>query len=153
MSVLYFSGCSPVFDSLQCDAGGFGAEWEGEVELQALLRSLSLRTLAALWIWIKMGARARGKTQMDGVLQGNDERQRTLCKQMEQRCQTPLSRKGKLKDAQCKRIKMVMFVWHHEEDNKLHINIVIIFVKLDRHQSDHSALTANPVVQHSNSID
>lgn len=76
-SVLYLSTCSPVFDGLQGDARGFGAEWEGEVELQALLGTLGLRTLAALWIWTRMGARARGKTQMDGVLDGSDERQRT----------------------------------------------------------------------------
>lgn len=47
MSVLRYS---PVFDGLQGDAGGFGAEWEGEVELQALLGSLGFGALAALWI-------------------------------------------------------------------------------------------------------
>lgn len=44
------SGCSPVFDGLQGDEGGFGAEREGEVERQALLGALGLGALAALWI-------------------------------------------------------------------------------------------------------
>lgn len=43
-------GRSPVFDGLQGDAGGFGAEREVEVERQALLGALGLGALAALWI-------------------------------------------------------------------------------------------------------
>lgn len=49
-AVLQSSGRSPVFDGLQGDAGGFGAEREVEVERQALLGALGLGTLAALWI-------------------------------------------------------------------------------------------------------
>lgn len=41
---------SPVFDGLQGDAGGFGAERERQVERQALLGALGLGALAALWI-------------------------------------------------------------------------------------------------------
>lgn len=45
------------------------------MELQALISSLSLRTLAALWIWMKVGKSQRKKTQMDGVQEGNHGRQ------------------------------------------------------------------------------
>jgi len=47
-----------------------------------------------------------GKTQVDGVLKGNDERQWTQCKQREQMHQTTLERKCKSNSA------------HNEEQNQ-----------------------------------
>lgn len=73
---------------------------------------------------------------MDGVLEGNDERQRTRCKQVEPRSKTRLSRKSEA--ARCKKNQNGGCSW--EEKIKFILKGVIINVKLK----------TSVVIQHSN---
>lgn len=105
MGLSCFCEWLPFFDNLQCDAWWFGTKRERKNERQTLFRPLTLQTLNGLWLWIKMVAKARGKTQKDGAVDMNNENERLKGKQMELRWQTPLKRENKLNAAQYKKIK------------------------------------------------